>query len=57
MTKQSPPGVRTTTVRIPPDLLKRVRDSARVDHRTVNAQVITLLTEALDARDRETAPR
>lgn len=54
---QPPSGVKTTTIRIPPDLLQRVRDSSRLDHRSVNAQVITLLTEALDTRDHEKAAR
>lgn len=54
---QPPSGVKTTTIRIPLDLLQRVRDSSRADHRSVNAQVITLLTEALDTRDHEKAAR
>jgi hypothetical protein len=57
VTKQPPPGVHQTTLRIPADLLKRLRDSSRLDHRTVNAQVVTLLTEALDTRDRERTAR
>ena len=40
-----------TNVRIPNDLHQRVKDEAQRDRRSNNAEIITLLEEALKERD------
>ena len=44
------------TLRMPPELHKRVKDVASADKRSLNAEVLVLIEEALRARDQQRKP-
>ena len=48
-------SAKSLTVAVPDDLLKRIRGRARRAKRTVEAEVIQLLTEAISAENTATA--
>ena len=45
-----------TNLRIPAEVYERVKESAERDRRSINAQMVVLLQEALDARQPKTTP-
>jgi hypothetical protein len=50
-------GETRMTVRLPDELLARLRQAAAGDRRSVHAEMLWLLEHALDARDGDRSPR
>jgi hypothetical protein len=42
-------------LRLPPEMLERIKHLAELEHRSATQQIIQLLTEALSARERREA--
>lgn len=55
--KEPEPTEKRLTIRLPRDVYTRLDDVAEEELRSLNAQIVVLLTEALELRSRRNGPR